>query len=49
MKIHDLFGAAGFGLLVAASYLRFGLAPALAVAGSGFLMTGLAMARNRRR
>ncbi|ELY4601076.1 hypothetical protein SM003_003739 [Cronobacter malonaticus] len=49
MKIHDLFGVTGFGLLVVASYLRFGLAPALAVAGSGFLITGLAMARKRGR
>ncbi|ELY6363679.1 hypothetical protein ACU9GQ_004134 [Cronobacter sakazakii] len=49
MKIHDLFGVTGFGLLVAASYLRFGLAPALAVTGSGFLITGLAMARKRGR
>lgn len=49
MKTHDLLGVAGFGLIVAASYIRFGLATAMAVAGGGLLITGLAMARNRGR
>jgi len=49
MRLHDLLGVAGFSLIIAATYLRFGLAPALAVAGGGLLLTGLAIARNRGR
>lgn len=48
MKLHDVFGVVGFGLLIAASYLRWGLAPALAVAGGGLLLSGLLMARGGR-
>lgn len=45
MKIHDLFGLSGFGMLIAAAYLRWGLVAGLGVAGTGLLVTGLALAR----
>ncbi|WP_190285991.1 MULTISPECIES: hypothetical protein [Pantoea] len=47
MKLHDYLGLVGFGMLIAAAYLRWGIVAGLAVAGSGMLITGLALARKR--
>lgn len=45
MKLHDLLGVTGFGLLIAATYIKWGIAPSLAVAGGGLLLAGLLLAR----
>lgn len=49
MKLYNVFGVVGFCLLISACYLRWGTAPAMAVAGGGLLLNGLAMARKRGR
>lgn len=46
--LQDAFGVVGFALLIGAAYLRWGVAPAMAVAGSGLLLAGLLMARGGR-
>lgn len=46
MKFHDLLGVTGFALLIAATWLSWGLAPSMAVAGGGLLTTALLIARN---